>query len=222
MSWHTVSSPEHGFVISVWSVNKLWSEANKSIKGTLAQEFLFVGFGQKDPSRLMIKVLKYFQFWVWICRDIQLLCICHFLSIHTNSYCVLLLYEQIQSAYSQYMDIFSKYAYEISFEDLTSFCVFFIYIQIHSAYSQFTNKFIPQILSIRTDSFHVFGECAQIIIECSEWNYFLQSFEKDTTSKTWCTVYALYNRTLGQQGKIIKINIKNYFRIFTLYAEWPY
>ncbi len=50
----------------------------------------------------------------------------------------------------------------------TLFRVFFIYVLILSAYSQYMNKLMPCILSIPIDSFRIFGECAQIILNV--WN----------------------------------------------------
>jgi hypothetical protein len=72
-----------------------------------------------------------------------------------------------------------------------AFRIFSVYIQICSVYSQHTNRFIPSILSMRTDSFVfsiqtnrfilrtvcmridsfcIFGECPEIISN-SEFNY---------------------------------------------------
>jgi hypothetical protein len=50
----------------------------------------------------------------------------------------------------------------------TLFHVFFIYVLILSAYSQYMNKLMPCILSIPIDSFRIFRECTQIILNV--WN----------------------------------------------------
>jgi hypothetical protein len=42
-----------------------------------------------------------------------------------------------------------------------AFPVFLVYLQNSSAYSQYTNRFIPRILSIRTDSFCVWRQYTQ-------------------------------------------------------------
>jgi hypothetical protein len=105
-------------------------------------------------------------------------CIPRILSIHTDPFHVFSVYKQIHSAYSQYMNRFipcilsirtEKFRWKINLIPgilhihTNSFRAFSVYEQIHSAYSQCTNRFIPHILSLCADSFHVFGECAQII-----------------------------------------------------------
>ncbi len=55
-----------------------------------------------------------------------------------------------------------------------SFPVFSVYKQIHSTYSQYMYRFIPCIQRMRPNNFEYIG-----------WNYFLYSFERDTTSKKY-------------------------------------
>ncbi len=83
--------------------------------------FCFKWFGQTNPSRLLINILKYFLFLFQIRWDIRLF--------------------------------------------------------VHSAYSQYTYRFIPRIPSIRTDSFRVFGECTQIILNVRNWIIFITAFK---------------------------------------------
>ncbi len=121
--------------------------------------FGFQWFGQTNPSRFLIYVLKFFWFWFWFRRDIWIFVLSaysqytyrsvpHILSIQTDSFDVFSVYEQIPSVYSQYTNS------EFLFKDLP-----------HSAYFLYTYRFILRILSKRTDSFRLFGESTQII-----WN----------------------------------------------------
>jgi hypothetical protein len=145
--------------------------------------FGFKWFGQTNPSRLLINILKYFRFLFWICQYIRLF---------------------VHSAYSQYIYRFIPRILSIRTD---SFSVFSVYKQIHSAYSQYTNskiylnlyliphillihtyRFYPHILSIRTDSFRIFSvqytyrfiphirRMRPNNFECLELNHFHYSF----------------------------------------------
>jgi hypothetical protein len=128
--------------------------------------FGFKWFGQSNPSRLLINVLKYFRFWFQIRQDIWLCvrstfsqciyrCVLCILRIQTNSFCVFL------QTYS--FRIFSVYKQRNFVWKFTSFHVFSVYVQILSPGSTYTYRFIPSILSKCTDSFSIFRECNQII-----------------------------------------------------------
>ncbi len=142
--------------------------------------FILNWFGQKNPSELLNKHLKYFRFWLRICRDIQIfmhsaycqiteIFLQRIIRIRKFSFLVLSEYGNFHSAYYQYTNS------EIQFEYLP-----------HSAYSPYTYRFFPHILSIRTDSFRVFSVYVQFIphiwrirpnnFEYSELNYYHSSF----------------------------------------------
>jgi hypothetical protein len=142
--------------------------------------FGFKWFGQLNPSRILINVLKCFWFWFRICQDIQLFVhsiysqymyrsILHILSIWTDLFHVFSAYNKIHSGYSQYSN--SEFRLKIYLIPRIlhirtySFCVFSVYEQTHAVYSQYTHRFIPHIRRMRPNNF-----------ECLEWNYFLFSF----------------------------------------------
>ncbi len=102
--------------------------------------------------RLLMNILKYFRFWYFELPKILIWLFVHYtysqymyrfvlciLSIEIDLNPIIAVYEQIHSKYLGYvmLNMYSK----IPFEDLS-----------HSAFSSFTNRFIPHILSIRTDS----------------------------------------------------------------------
>jgi hypothetical protein len=151
--------------------------------------FDFKCFGQTNPSRLLINILRYFRFLFRIRCDIRLFVhseysqymyrfVPRILSIRTDSFRVFSVYKQIHSVYSQYTNRFiprilsiqtAKFSSNIFLIPrilcirIDSFRVFSVFEQIHSTNSQYTNRFIPRTLSIRTDSFRVIRECTQII-----------------------------------------------------------
>jgi hypothetical protein len=108
--------------------------------------FGFKWFGQTKPSRLLINILKYFDFGFKFAETFDFLCILRILSIG---------YRSAQHIFSVRT---AKFSLKIHLIPLSEYVV-----QILSTYSQYTNRFIPHILNIRSDSFCVFRECAQII-----------------------------------------------------------
>ncbi len=90
----------------------------------------------------------------------------------------------------------------------------YLYIQICFAYSQYTNRCIPHIFSISTDSFRKIGRCAHIVFEYLEENYFLYSFKKDTTSKN--SMYVCNQIKTHKESSVILLWLdkKNSFCVF--------
>jgi hypothetical protein len=143
-----------------------------------------------NPSRLLIKVLKYFQFWFRICWDIRLLvrsshsnnryrftpCI---LSTWRGSFHIFSVYKQIHSAYP--VNMYS----EILFEALPYF-----------VYSPYTYRFILRILRMRTDSFNIFSEIP------------LEDFP-----------YSAYSTNMYKFISRILSNWTDSFRIFSVYIQ---
>ncbi len=143
--------------------------------------FGFKWFGQTNPSRLLINVLKYFQFWFQIRQDIQLFghsayppctyrSVPHILSIRTDSFCIFSVYDTfipfILSIWTGKLHL-KIYLILRSLRICTdSFRVFSVYKQIHSV-----------ILSIHADSFHVFGEWALINSNIRNWIIFITDFK---------------------------------------------
>jgi hypothetical protein len=78
--------------------------------------FILNWFGQKNPSELLNKHLKYFQFWLRIRQDIQIF---------------------VHSAYYQKMEIFLPHIIRIR---KFSFRVLSEYGNFHSGYYQYTNS----------------------------------------------------------------------------------
>ncbi len=74
------------------------------------------------------------------------------------------------------------------------FCVVSVYEQILSAFSQYTNRFFPRILSIRTDSLYVFGECAQIILNIQNGIIFITAFKGILFKKVYTVCVQLDQR----------------------------
>jgi hypothetical protein len=112
------------------------------------------------------------------------------------------IYKQIHPTYS------GNTHSEIPFEDLP-----------HSLYPPYTYRFIPHILIIRTDSFHVFGECAQIISNLWNGIIFFTAFNGVLFKNK--TMYEC-NWTKDPQGIIDNLALagkKIYFRELSEYAE---
>jgi hypothetical protein len=123
-------------------------------------------FGQRNPSGLLIDVLKYFRFWFLLANIFNFLCILSILIIHTDWFRIFSVNEQIYS-------IFRKYTEKIPVENLLyfafsqictdSFCIVSIYEQIYSSHTQHTYRFLPRTQQMCRNNF-----------EFSELNYFLQ------------------------------------------------
>jgi hypothetical protein len=135
--------------------------------------FGFKWFGQTNPSRLLINILKYFRFLFRIRQDILLFvhsaysqytyrfipCI---LCVQTDSFRVFSVYRFIWRILSIRTAKFSLNNYlipPILRIRRDSFHIFSVYKQIHSAYSQYTNRFIPRIRRMRPNNF----ECLELI-----------------------------------------------------------
>lgn len=124
----------------------------------------------------------------------------------TDSFCVFSVYEQIYSAYFQYMNrsfcVFNKYLQWNSIWRSNLFRVFLFsgYVQIHSAHSKYMNRLIPRILNTHTDSFRVFGICAQIILNIRNGIIFFSVFKGTLHQKTVCS--DVCNWTKNPQGII--------------------
>jgi hypothetical protein len=93
-------------------------------------------------------------------------------------------------------NIFSRYL------TFCAFSVFSVYAQIHSAYSQYTNRFIPHILSVQTDSFRVFSVYEQ--------RNLVQRFSSFCIVYIYCT-YLFFPRILSIQTDL--------FRVFSVYVQ---
>jgi hypothetical protein len=124
--------------------------------------FILNWFGQKNPSELLNKHLKYFRFWLQIRRDIRIfvhsayyqnteIFLPRIIRIRKFSFPVLSEYGNFHSAYYQYTNS------EIQFEYLP-----------HSAYYQNPEIFLPRIIRIRKFSFRVFSVYEQIHSTYSE------------------------------------------------------
>ncbi len=117
--------------------------------------FILNWFGQKNPSVLLNKHLKYFRFWLRIRRDIQIFVhSARIIRIRKFSFHVLQNTEiflpsiiRIRKFSFRVLSVYEQWNLVWIF---TSFRIFSVYVQILSAYSQYTNRFIPCILSIRT------------------------------------------------------------------------
>ncbi len=102
--------------------------------------FLIVNwFGQKNPSELLINLLKYFRFYLRIRRDIRI-------SMH--------------SAYSQYTRNFIQRIIHLR---AISFRVLFDYVKFYSAYSQHTRNEDEKCMT----KFSVLSVYAQFLSACS-------------------------------------------------------
>ncbi len=136
------------------------------------------------------------------------------LSIRTDSFRVFSVYEQIHSVCSQYKK-------QLNFvRRFTSFRLVFVFVQILSAYSHYTKRYILHIFSIHTDSFRVFEECAQIILNFGMELFLLQLLKGHYFKKS---MYVC-NWTKDLQGIIYYLppclTKKISFCIFSLYPEW--
>jgi hypothetical protein len=103
---------------------------------------------------------------------------------------------------------------KILFKDFP-FHVFSTYIQIHATYSQYTNRFIPCILSIHTDSFCVFGECVQIISNIHDGIIFFTASKGHYVKKQYVCVQlkqrqTRYNWLLGSSSTIKFLSLHCY------------
>jgi hypothetical protein len=142
----------------------------------------------------------------------ELSCILPSLSICADSYCILSVYKQIHSAYSQYMNRFIPHIQQIctaiflpkiylipSILQMHRFilCIS-VYEQIHSVYSKYILKdSFCEFCSICTDSFCIFGEFVQIMSNIRNGIFFFIAVNWGTTSKTSMHVC---NWTKGPQG----------------------
>ncbi len=110
-----------------------------------------------NPCRFLVHIMKFFNFWIQICRDIPTF----------HAFCVFSVNVQTRFAYSQYMNrfiphihstgsdsysVFCEYTQLNSVWSFTSFRVYSEYVQIHSAYFQY----------IRTDPSRAFSVYEQI------------------------------------------------------------
>ncbi len=142
--------------------------------------FILNWFGQKNPSELLNKHLKYFWFWLRIRQDIR---------IFVHSAC----YQNTEIFIPRIISIrtvkFSSNIYlipRIIRIRKFSFRVLSEYGNFPSEYYQNTEIFIPRILSIRTDSFRVFWECTQIILNIRYWIIFIPAFKGILLQKKVC------------------------------------
>jgi hypothetical protein len=69
---------------------------------------------------------------------------------------------------------------------ISSLRVFSVYVQILSTYYQYKKRFIPCILSIYTDLFRIFGECAQINLNIRKGIIFFTAFKGLLLKKKVC------------------------------------
>ncbi len=122
--------------------------------------FGFKWFGQTNPSKFLINILKYFSFLFQICRDIWL-----FVHSMYSQYT----YRFIPRIRSIWTGKFSLNIYlipRILQIRTESFLIFSVYEQIHSAYSQYTYRYIPHIWRMRPNNF-----------ECLDLNHFHYRFK---------------------------------------------
>jgi hypothetical protein len=126
------------------------------LKVHLHEIFILNWFGQKNPSELLNKHLKYFWFWLWIRRDIQIFV--HFtyyqnkeifppriIRIRKFSFRVLSVYIKYHSTY---------YLLLISFSWNGKY-VFSVWVKFCSSYSHYMLYFISPILVTSSISFRV-------------------------------------------------------------------
>ncbi len=156
-------------------------ETVQSVEGTLVWDFwVLIGLAK----RTHLKRKKILLFWFLICRDIRL-------DVHYRGFSE---YVQIFYVFSQYMNRFiphiQRYAQRNSVGRFILFRIFSLFVQIHSAHSQNTKyRFILRMLSIRTDSFRVFRECAEIISNFRNGIIFLIAFKGTLLPETvWMCV----------------------------------
>jgi hypothetical protein len=82
---------------------------------------------------------------------------------------------------------------------------------VHSTYSQYTYRFIPRILSIRTDSFRVFSVHDQIHSTYSQYtNRFIPHILSIQTAKFISNIYLI--------PRIFRIRI-DFFHVFSVYEQ---
>jgi hypothetical protein len=91
----------------------------------------------------------------------------------------------------------------LRYSTFCAFHVFLVYIQIRSAYSLYKNGFFPGILSIWTDSFHVFCKCVERIL-LEDWPH---SAFSPFTYKLILRILSIRNQIWDPQEKI------NYFAL---------
>ncbi len=129
--------------------------------------FILNWFGQKNPSELLINLLKYFRFLLWIRQDIRI-------SVHSaySQYTLNFIRRFIRlraisfRVLSDYVEFHSAYYPNTRNEGekcMTKSCVLSVYPQFLTAYYPITQNLIQRIIRLRRISFRVFGNNAQII-----------------------------------------------------------
>jgi hypothetical protein len=116
-------------------------------------------FGQKNPSELLINLLKYFRFYLRIRRDIQI-SVHSAYSQYTRNFTQHIIRLRAISfrVISDYVKFYSAYSQHTHNEDekcMTKFSVLSVYAQFLSGYYPITQNFIPCIIRIRQISFRV-------------------------------------------------------------------
>ncbi len=114
--------------------------------------FILNWFGQKNPSELLNKHLKYFRFGFKFTEIFKFSCIPCIIRMRKFSSHILSVYGNFPSAYYQNTEIFIPRIIsirKISFRVLSANDKFFLEWKIHSAYSQYELSFVPCILTIR-------------------------------------------------------------------------
>ncbi len=99
-SWSSISFQE-SCMISSSTVMPIYTAIWVRVKGTLAWDFCFNWFSQRNPVRTLINHLRYFLFGFKFAK-IFALCILHILSTCTNLFRAFSVYEKIHYTYSQF------------------------------------------------------------------------------------------------------------------------